>query len=365
MTTNKNILYIGPYNEESTRGRYSLNNIRALIKAGYNLKTVPISYYGTRFKPTPEDLLVTEQSDYDYYDINIQHCDIMQFCYDGRYGKNIGIYTPVDKPEDPIINTRLALLDNIVVNSKKTKNALRQVLVTEVNNKVHYSPKYIDFENVDTTEKIRLDWIDKNRYYFYAEVEFTQSYDWEKIVFVYATHFANKNCGLVLKTYDIKNEEQLIAVEERIESICIEANVQPSPETKPQILTGIYNNDQAVKVLNSMDCIIDACKTYDYNDNIILAASLGKSIIANRNLPASTFLKTIIPVESHKCNMNINMYNDIISSGYSEYRTMDNSSLRDAMSHAHITEQYQKEDIHDQDEIQQYDISNIDKLLCL
>ena len=359
-----NILYIGPYNEESHRGRYSLSNIRALIKAGHSLKIVPIYYIDEQFKETPEDLKEFENSSNNIdCDICIQHCDPLQYSFHSGFRKNIGIYTPVGLPDDPIINSRLKMLDNIIVNSLDLKEGLKNIVPKNISDNIRYCPKYIDIAKIKNAHKEKLDWTDPSRYYFYAELTFDDQYDWEKLLYVYITTFMNKRSGLIIKTYGLDNKNKIDYVKNTIESIAIGANIKPDPESMPKVLTGIYSEEDTIKVYNSINCFIDCIRTYDYNDNIFMAAALGKDLICNNKLPSSNFFDSTYRVGANRCNLNIKTHHDIIScTMYSTYYSMDTNSLRDNMLMSYINRSSDL-DLHT-NELDQYDISHINDILC-
>ena len=351
---NKKILYIGPYNEESNRGRFSLTNLRALHKKKYLIRAVPIYYPGEYWNDTPEDLLELEHNNFDTYDICIQDCDPLQYSLNCKIKKHIGIYSGEDMSDDRMLNTRMCLLDKVVVTSKKLYNNLSRILSQDLKRHIQQGTCYIDLEHVLKYKKDVLDWSKDGKYYFYTEVIFNDTYDWEKLIYVYMNNFMKRNCGLIIKTFGIETEEDAINISRRIDDIAYTVNVSASKENGPKILSGIYDEESTMKLYNSIDCFIDCNKTNQYNNNILKAAALKKDIICNAHLAASEFFEQSYKVDAYPCNINKNMY----SKSYS----METNSLRDTMLKAY-SNRYDSPKVTKQ-ELEKHDISNIDNLLC-
>jgi hypothetical protein len=363
MDSNKNILYIGPYNEESNRGRASLNNIKALHKVGHKLKIVPIYYPGEKFKETEAGIINLENTNLDNYDICIQHCDPMHYAFNRNIKKNIGLYTPNNITSEPIINSRLSLLHNVVVNSQIVYDKLSRIVSRDLLSTMKYCPKYIDLQYILDYPKEQLDWIDTKKYYFYTELEFTQGYDWEKIIYVYLTYFIKKNCGLIIKTQNISDEAEANDITKKINDIAMYTNINLQKDDMPKILNGIFDEQTNMQIYNSIDCFIDCGKTYDYNNNVLIAAALGKDLICNSKSPAANLFSDIHTVNGQPCNIHYDFNNDLLSSSmYETHYSMDCESLRDTMNFVYVN-QYSSTKI-DRKELQQYDMSNINELLC-
>lgn len=363
MDNRQNILYIGPYNEESNRGKSALANIKGLLKYGHNLKIVPVYYPQERFKDTPKDLLGLEINDLDYYDICIQHCDALEYAFNDAFKKNIGIFNSANISHDPILNSRFRLLDNIIVNSRSTYNNLKNVLSKPIFDNIKYCPKYVDINHIQNYKKEKLNWTEDNRYYFYTELEFTEEYDWQNIIYTYVTTFMKKNCGLIIKTYGIDNKDKAEKIRDKIHAMTISANIKPTKGNMPRVLNGIFEEETVMKVYNSIDCFIDCNRSNDYNHNIFLAAALGKSLICNNKLAASEFFSSSYLAKGMPCNINHNFNNDIIASSmYQNYYSMECNSLRETMLDVYINRHNPK--TIDQKELDQYDISHINDILC-
>jgi len=363
MDNKKNILYIGPYNEESNRGKIALTNIKGLQKIGHNLKIVPIYDNQEKYRNTLEDLSTLETNRLESYDVCIQHCDVMQYAFNGCVGKNIGIYNCKNIPSEPIINTRLALLDFIVVNSQTVYNGLRRVLSKNLSKNMVFCPTYIDLEYIKNYSKDKMEWANDTKYYFYTELEFDDNYDWEKIIYVYMTTFKHKNCELIIKTANIADGDEASIISEKINLIAASANLTLNDQNRPKILNGTFDENIMMQIYNTINCFIDCGKTHEYNTNIFIAAALQKDIICNAKLASGEFFPEAYQVDADPCNIKNKRYNDIMSSSmYDTSYSMKCESLREAMITIYHN-QYTVKKI-DEETLKLYDISNINNLLC-
>ena len=83
-------LYIGHYKDGTGWGNAALNNILALNVAGVDVVPRPITYE-LEDKVNNEVIEKLEQKDPTNCDIVIQHTLPSNYCYDGRFKKNIGV----------------------------------------------------------------------------------------------------------------------------------------------------------------------------------------------------------------------------------------------------------------------------------
>lgn len=359
--TTKNILYIGPYNEESNRGRQALLNIRGLQKAGHKIKIVPIYSQTEISKETPEDLVSLETTKIENYDVCIQHCDPIFYSFNNNVGINIGIYNAENTNPDPIINTRLSLVDKIVVNSQRVYNGLCRSLSSGLSKNIVYCPAHIDLQHVLDYKKEIPDWIDNRLYYFYSELEFTDQYDWEKLIYVYMTTFKNSNSRLIIKTTNLKSESDSIEITNRINKIATTAKINPEGDNLPKVLNGVFDEDTSMSLYNGIDCFIECGRTQEYNPNMFIAAAMQKTIICNSKLAFSEFFDNAYAVNAYKCNALYSSDNDTFSCSLYHYNyTMDPDDLRRAM----LTSYSNKDSTKQKNNLEKYDISNIDTLIC-
>lgn len=356
-----NILYIGPYNEVSNRGKLSLSYIRGLHQSGHKLKIVPVYYPNEKFVDTPDDILELESNNLDKYDICFQHCDPMQFCFDRAFDKNIGIYTPTNITNQDIVNTRLSLVDHVIVTSDKMYDGLQHILAPHIFSKIRCCPYIFDVKNTMQQETREFEWIEDDRFYFYSELEFNEEYDWEKLLYVYVSTFMHKKAGLVLRTSDIRNEYEAGEITMRINQIAMSAGIDIDEESMPKVLNGHTDDSMSLSFIKHTDCMIECGKTHDYNPNIFKAAALGKDLICNNKLAASEFFETS-SVEGLPCNINYNNHQDKFSSDfYNRHYTMEPTSLRQQMLKVYYERFQEKPDISTR--LEKYDIRNLDRIL--
>ena len=356
-----NILYIAPYNEVSNRGKLSLSYIRGLHLSGHNLKIVPVYYPSEKFIDTPEDILELESNDLDKYNICFQHCDPLQFCFNRNFDKNIGIYTPTNITNQDIINTRLNLLDHIIVSSDKIYDGLKHILAPHIFSKTRCCPYIFDVKNTMQQETTNLEWVEEDRYYFYCELEFNEEYDWEKLLYVYLSSFTHKKAGLVLRTSDIRNETEASEITVRINQIATSAGIDIDEASMPKVLNGYTDDTMSLSFIKATDCMIECGRTHDYNINIFKAAALNKDLICNNKLAASEFFDNN-SVEGISCNINYSNHQDRFSSDfYNKHYTMEPISLRQQMLKSYYERFRTKTDI--SSTLEKYDIRNLDRIL--
>ncbi len=355
------ILYIGPYNEVSNRGRLSLSYIRGLHQSGHRLKIVPVYYPSEKFVDTPEDILELESNNLDEYSICFQHCDPTQFCFNRQFKKNIGIYTPTNITNQDIINTRLSLLDHVIVSSDAMYDGLRHILAPHIFNRMRCCPYIFDVKQTMQQETKSLEWIEADRFYFYCELEFNEEYDWEKLLYVYISTFMHKKAGLVLRTSDIRNEYEAGDITMRINQIATAAGVDIEEASMPKVLNGYTDDQMSLSFIKATDCMIECGRTHDYNINIFKAAALKKNLICNNKLAASEFFETN-SVEGLACNINNSSHHDRFSSDfYNKHYTMEPTSLRQQMLTVYYERFQDKPD--NSKTLEKYDIRNLDRIL--
>ena len=366
MMENKNILYIGPYIENSVRGRAALNNIKYLEKMGHSLTIKPIYIEPNNsydFSLYEDKSLEKLESNYlDKYDICIQHCDILGYVNNRAFDKNIGIFDFINYPSQSIINSRLNILDKIIVNSLDKKLSLQDVLNEKIYSKVFYCPQYADLDEWRDIQLSPLSWKDKNIYYFYSELEFTDMYDWKKLVYVYITNFAYKNAQLILKTSLIKTDEDVAFVNKTIHDIAINANVSPEKTNLPKIIAAEYSDQGMWNLYNAMDCFIDVSRGSNFNYTNLKAAFLNKDIIVNKRTSSSTMFDNLSLVEGLPIQVDEQYYDDTINFTMYDYAaTMDTNSLKEIMNKSYLNRNPDKNRYEQQ--LQGYDFTNINKLL--
>lgn len=334
--TQHKILYIGPYLEESLRGSYARNIIKGLNKAGHELELVPIFSKATQTVDSKESLdkniINLESNLLENYDICIQHCDPNNYVYSNKFKQNIGIYTPLTHDIDPIIYSKLELLDKIIVNSRMIFNALSSLLLKT---QIEYCPSFIDEDILFSDKLEKLKWIEKNKYYFYTELEFDEMHDWEKLIYVYFTSF-NKDTSLIIKTKDLEIDETKVeTIHKQINLLAIDANIEPSSERIPKIMSGRYQDMGYANLINSIDCYIDVQCHIEPNDHAFLAGQMGKAVIAHKYSELQN-LERVYSVNSYPVNKYQNHYDSLLlSSMYNYYYSLDSNSLREQMTLAY------------------------------
>ncbi len=362
MSSAKNILYIGPYREESNRGFYAYMNIKALQKAGHNIKTIPRFCEKYLNNKIFNDIADLEKNNFDRYDICIQHCGNSEFVYHSDFERNIGICDISGFDPDPIINNNLFLLDQIVVNCKVKLKVLQNIVSSKLYDKFVYSPQLLDCANIEEYKTPEtFEWMEKDRFYFYTELNFTEQYDWEKLIYTYVTTFTNSNTGLILKTNNLSKEKSQLVLED-IRNILTDSRLKANDNNMPILINNVLDKSDLAKIYSNVHCFVDVNKTNEASYSVLNLAAMNKHIISNDRLTTSSYLTNCLHVNSMICNSQAAYYNDITDNNiYNYYYTMDNNDLRQSMITAYYSRHKQIDDLHD--DISQYDISNINNLL--
>jgi hypothetical protein len=363
MIPTQNILYIGPYREESSRGFYSYMNIKALEKAGHKLKIIPLFLYGKLNNKFSQDIEHLEENNLDKYDVCIQHCETLDYAYNSYFKKNIGIYDFGNFDPNPMVNSNVILLDKIVVSSENKKTILQNVLSQQLHQNIIVSPQLININHIRYKEKKELDWPDKNRFYFYSELDFSEQYDWEKLIYIYLTSFMNKNTGLIIQTKDLE-EEKIKLLKNQIYSMATAAKVKPVSSAMPQVLNGVYDEENLLTIHNSVDCLIDVNKSNEPSYSALCFAINDKPIICNKYLTTADYFSKAYRVDGMICNSSMIYNNDIMNSSMNNYYyTLDGEQLKNAMLETYQNRYKTKNvDIYKQ-EINNHDISQINNIL--
>ena len=356
----KNILYIGPYREDSNRGYYSYYNIKGLIKGGHNIKTIPRFSNRCINNIISDDIVHLENNNFDHYDICIQHSDSLQYSYNKSFKLNIGIYDFANFDPNPIINSSFYLLDKIIVSSKNKFKILQDTLSPYNYNKLVYLPQLADFEEIDNQETNTLEWIE-NRFYFYCELDFSEQYDWEKLIYVYLTTFMNKNAGLVIKTKNLNDPKKIDLIKKQIYDIAKEANIKPIPQAMPLVLNNVFDKQELATIYKNTHCLIDINKANEQCYSSVHFAYFNKPIICNRHLTTASYFKNAIKTESMLCNSSMAYYEDI-SNGtlYNYYHSINPESLREAMFDIYSRKNQRQNNY---EEVEQHSITKINDLI--
>lgn len=362
MSSAKNILYIGPYREESNRGFYAYMNIKALQEAGHNIKIIPRhceKYLNNKIHDDIEDL---EKTNLDKYDTCIQHCGSSEFVYNASFEQNIGICDISGFDPDPIVNNNLLLLDKIFVNCKVKLKVLKNIISSKLFNKFVYAPQLLEYKNIQQYQTSEtFDWMEKDRFYFYADLNFTEQYDWEKLIYTYVTTFTNHNTGLIVRTNNLSEEKSQLVLED-IRSILTDSRLPANDNNMPVLINSVLDKQDLAKMYSGVHCFIDTNKTNESSYTALNLAAMNKPIICNHKLTTASYLQNTLTVNSMICNSQAAYYNDITDNNiYNYYYTMDTNDLRENMLKAYYSRYDIKDNLHSN--ISEYDISQIKNVL--
>jgi len=193
-----NILYVGPYRQKDGWGEASRNFILSLQKTKHEIAIRPIFLGGAPILgDMPQPFSSLELRNLDDYDAVIQHTLPSYFEYDGRFGKNIGMffYETGNYKHTGWVE-KCNLLDEIWVSSDvEMKNAKQSGVETTIK-KVHIP--------VDVTKFQRS--YDKNilptqGFTFYFIGEYIQRKNLNALIFAFNREFGTSEpVNLVIKT---------------------------------------------------------------------------------------------------------------------------------------------------------------------
>jgi glycosyltransferase involved in cell wall biosynthesis len=265
----KNILYIGPYKENTGLGRTARRYIDAL---GYNLD-INLSIRPIYFTPhldygneAGKDYIEFEDNSSKSYDMVIQHGYANCFEYRSEYGQNVCI------PEISTYNIghtgwieRINMMDTAIVSSDWTKSS---VLDAGCNIPIKTIPEPFNFKHFDQNKE-------------YTPIFNTQD---EKFVFYYIANHKDKNninallaafflefkthddVSLIIKThkegFTDQEAEQIIVFDiEQLEK-CLRTN--HNNIIKPHILVGNYMQEYIMRLHKQADCFVNVCRCENF-----------------------------------------------------------------------------------------------------
>lgn len=289
----KNILYIGPYKENTGLGRTARRYVDAL---GYNLD-INLSIRPIYFTPhldygneSGKDYIEFEDNSSKSYDMIIQHGYPNCFEYRSDYGQNICI---------PEINTynightgwieRINMMDKVIVSSNWTKNSIVDAgchipikTIPEPFNLTHFDQKYEPIFN-DT----------ENKFVFYYIANHKDKNNIQALLAAFFLEFKNHDdVSLIIKThkegYTDQEAEQIIAFDiEQIEK-CLRTNHKHI--IKPHILVGNYLQEYIMRLHAQADCFVNVCRCENFGASSIESMLFGNLTIVNEGSGPNTYI---------------------------------------------------------------------------
>ena len=345
----KNILYIGPYKENTGIGRSARRYIDAL---GYNfdinLSIRPIYFtpYLDTGNESGKDYTEFEDNSSKYYDMVIQHGVPNSFTYNKNFGENIAI-TDIDTFN--IGHTgwieRINLMDKVIVQSEWSKKSLQQAGLTT---KVEVIPEPYDLSKFDQSYDTLFNNPNKDFIFYYIGkhqdknnikgllaaffLEFKKHDDVKLIIKTDMTGFDHQEAEKII-TYDIQQVERALRVNKK--------NVQA-----PHVIIGYYEQEYMMRLHHQSDCYVNVCRCESFGASAIESMLFDNITIVNSGIGSNTYINKHNGLEIESMLTNVyskEFYIENTYTIYEQWREPYLDSIREQMRKA-------------------YELSSVDKL---
>lgn len=345
----KNILYIGPYKENTGLGRSARRYIDAL---GYNfdinLSIRPIYFtpYLDTGNESGKDYIEFEENHSKYYDIVIQHGIPNCFEYRKNFGQNIAI-TDIDTFN--IRHTgwvdRINLMDKVIVQSEWSKKSLQQAgLETDID----VLPEPFDLSKFGQSYDTLFDNTNKDFVFYYIGkhqdknnikallaaffLEFKKHDDVKLIIKTDVTGFDHQEAEKII-TYDIQQVERAL----RINSKYVQA---------PHVIIGYYEQEYMMRLHHQCDCYVNVCKCESFGASAIESMLFNNLTITNKGIGSNTYINNTNGFEIDSFMTNVYSKDFYIENTYTiheQWREPYLDSIREQMRKAYETTQQEKQ----------------------
>lgn len=282
LTTNKNILFIGPYRQDDGWGLASRDYLLSICQYAQNVKSQPIYLANNINKTIPKIIENCEKKSFNEYDYIIQHCLPFNMV---RYGnaKNIGILFLENKNFTSISAANLNTMDELWVTSSIEKDTLiNSGIRTPVKVIGHpIDTKFLEAISAKFTTNSYID----HHYKFYTIGEYIQRKNFRDIIIAFNLEFdITEPVSLMIKTSS-SNPDLLF---NKIKNECM--TIKNSLRTKKifheeLILTQRITPEQLSAIHNYGDCFITtsygeafcrpAAEALCHGNHCILSSNIG------------------------------------------------------------------------------------------
>lgn len=317
-----NVLYLGHYRENTQLGNSSKRFIQGLIRKDINLSIRPL-FYWQECNEKFSNFQHLEQNSSDKYDCVIQHTLPIMFSYNKDLGKNIGV---VDLETQGISHSSvvdyLKLMDTIYVRSKYSYLSIKD-LIPKI--KVVHEP-FDPIENYDTQKQ--------ETFKFFAEGNFENRYDLEKIILAFLSEFDNESTVQLILNVSTSNQDVSSTINKIYNKLRI---IQKHNNNKIVVITNQLTGEQKDELLKTIDCAINIDKA-DSNGLFTIENLLYKNLVITQKQSASCdFINEDngLLVDSFSSNVDMNkQYDNSIHSMYEYWYEADFTSLKQKMREA-------------------------------
>lgn len=344
----KNILYIGPYKENTGLGRSARRYIDAL---GYNFN-VNLSIRPIYFTPyldtgneSGKDYAEFEDNSSKSYDMVIQHGVPNCFEYREEFGENVAI-TDIDTLG--IKHTgwvdRINMMDRVIVQSEWSRKSLEQA---GLETRVQVMPEPFDLSKYNQNYDTLFSNPDNDFVFYYIGkhqdknnikglltaffLEFRKHDDVKLIIKTDISGFDHQESEKII-TYDIQQVERTL----RVNSKYVQA---------PHIIIGYYEQEYMMRLHSQADCYVNVCRCESFGPSAIESMLFNNLTIVNQGVGANTYINKYNGFEMESFLTNIyskDFYMENTYTIYEQWREPYIDSMREQMRKAYETTQEEK-----------------------
>ena len=287
-----NILYVGPYRQQSNTGLASQSYIKSLLSnPDNNITTRPIFLQGTLGEIDPQ-ILSCEQSLYESYDVSIQHNSPQAIFYDGRFKKNIAILfleTNDISHSESIFN--INKMDEVWVSSDQEKKCL---LKSGIHKPISVISQALDTEFIKTNidHKLHLHHLVDATFKFYCIGDYIDRKNITDLIIAFNLAFDISDAvSLIIKTGmpGISPNDSNKRIEKEIETIKRKLNINKKYR-KEIIITEQLSYKDILGLHNNCDCFIMPSRGESFCRSAAEALILGKTPIVTDNTGMSGYI---------------------------------------------------------------------------
>ena len=315
-------LYIGHYKDGTGWGNAALNNILALDTAGVDVVPRAITYEAEdRVKnPTIEKL---EQKDQSGCNIVIQHTLPSNYCYDGRFDKNIGVLCAESSNFNQTSWARNCnMMDEIWVPNQTTKEICLASGVTVPVKLAKYS---LDFEQYKPSGEVAVQEM-KDNFVFGLVGEFIERKNIQALIRAFHMTFdARENVKLFIKTSKQKVEQ--------VQEYCnhIKKGLKlPKAFSEEVIICGSVPQKEYVDIISQIDCFVMPSRGESFCIPSLEVLAMGIPSIWTEGIGMDQVIGISVPSRDVPCFGAVESLPDIDTSA-STWKDIDIIKLSEAM----------------------------------
>jgi glycosyltransferase involved in cell wall biosynthesis len=346
----KNILYIGPYKENTGLGRSARRYIDALgYNLDINLSIRPIYFTKNldHINESGKDYNEFEENCSKSYDMVIQHGYAHSFVYMYEFGENICI---------PEINTynightgwtdRVNMMDTVIVPSRWVENSLKQ---SGCETKMKMIPEPFDIKRYDNFESRPIFDGQNDSFVFYYIANYNEINNILALITAFYLEFEkHDDVSLVIKTNqlgqpDLQEAQNFIKYE--IQKLQKALRVKDQNINKPHILIGNYREDYIMNLHSQADCYVNTCKCEGFGAASIESMLFDNLTIVNQASGPNTYINRDNGFEIKSILSNIystEYYFEYENTIYEMWREPLLNSIKQQMRKAYETDEYVK-----------------------